>query len=92
VWPTPLEWLVLAGIGVTTQIGQVFLTKGLMIERAGRATSVGYIQICFAVIWQLLIFRQEPGLGTLLGAALIIGGTVVVSATAKPEAAPASPA
>ena len=85
VWPSALDWLLLAGIGVTTQLGQVFLTKGLMIERAGRATSVGYIQICFAVVWQLVIFGQTPGLGTLLGAALIIAGTLAVSATAKPD-------
>ena len=83
VWPSAFEWLLLAGIGVTTQIGQVFLTKGLMIERAGRATSIGYIQICFAVLWQLAIFGQEPGLGTVLGAALIIAGTLAVTATAK---------
>ena len=85
VLPSALDWLLLAGIGVTTQFGQVFLTRGLMIEGAGRATSVGYIQICFAVIWQIVIFGELPGLGTVLGAALIIGGTLAVSATAKPD-------
>jgi drug/metabolite transporter (DMT)-like permease len=90
VWPSAREWLLLVGIGVSTQIGQVFLTKSLMIERAGRATSVGYLQICFAAIWQLVVFDQSPGLGTLLGAALIIGGTLAVSATARPDA-PAAP-
>jgi len=87
IWPSALDWLLLIGIGVSTQVGQVFLTRALMIERAGRAMSVGYIQICFAVIWQLVIFGKEPALGTLLGAALIIGGTLAVSATAKPDAA-----
>jgi drug/metabolite transporter (DMT)-like permease len=88
VWPSAIDWLWLVAIGVTTQLGQVFLTMGLMIEKAGRATSVGYIQICFAVIWQLAIFGQTPGLGTVLGAALIIAGTLAVSATAKPDAPP----
>jgi drug/metabolite transporter (DMT)-like permease len=90
VWPSAQDWLWLVAIGVTTQLGQVFLTMGLAIERAGRATSVGYLQICFAVIWQLVVFGQAPGLGTLLGASLIIGGTLAVSATAK-RAAPAAP-
>jgi drug/metabolite transporter (DMT)-like permease len=90
VCPSAREWVLLVGIGVSTQIGQVFLTKSLMIERAGRATSVSYLQICFAVIWQLVVFGQSPGLGTLLGSALIIGGTLAVSATAKPGA-PAAP-
>jgi drug/metabolite transporter (DMT)-like permease len=86
VWPSAIDWLILIGIGITTQLGQVFLTMGLMIEKAGRATSVGYIQICFAVLWQLAVFGQMPGLGTLLGAALIIAGTLAVSATARPDA------
>jgi drug/metabolite transporter (DMT)-like permease len=88
VWPSATDWLLLIGIGVTTQLGQVFLTMGLMIEKAGRATSVGYLQICFAVVWQLVIFDQSPGLGTLLGAALIIAGTLAVSATAARVARP----
>lgn len=89
VWPNATEWLLLAGIGVTTQFGQVFLTKALAIERAGRAMSVGYVQICFAVGWQLLVFGHLPGLGTVLGAALVIAGTLAVSMTARPDAATA---
>ncbi len=87
-WPSAIDWLLLAGIGISTQVGQVFLTRALMIERAGRATAVGYVQIAFAVMWQLLIFGHLPALGTVLGAALVIGGTLAVSATAKPDAAP----
>jgi drug/metabolite transporter (DMT)-like permease len=88
VVPDARDWLLLLGIGIATQVGQVFLTMGLTVERAGRATSVGYIQICFALVWQLLLFDQMPALGTLAGAALIIGGTVAVSATARRDAAP----
>jgi drug/metabolite transporter (DMT)-like permease len=83
VWPEPADWLLLAGIGLSTQLGQVFLTLGLSLERAGRAMAVGYVQICFAVIWQLVIFGEQPALGTLAGAALIIAGTLAVSATAR---------
>ncbi len=87
VVPSATGWLLLAAIGVTTQLGQVFLTKGLAIEKAGRATSVGYIQICFAIVWQLVIFGEMPALGTVAGAALIIAGTLAVSATATRGAA-----
>jgi len=87
VWPSALDWLLLAGIGVSTQFGQVFLTRALAIERASRATAVGYIQICFAVMWQLIVFGQWPALGTVLGAALVIAGTLAVSMTATPAAA-----
>jgi drug/metabolite transporter (DMT)-like permease len=80
VWPTAREWLVLAGIGITTQGAQVCLTRGLTLERAGRASAVGYLQVVLAVLWGMLFFGEVPGLTTLAGAALIIVGTLLVAA------------
>jgi drug/metabolite transporter (DMT)-like permease len=87
--PSPTEWLLLVAIGVTTQIGQVFLTMGLTVERAGRATSLGYIQVVFAMLWQTVLFDQPPELASIGGAALIVFGTLAV-ASAK-AARPSSP-
>jgi drug/metabolite transporter (DMT)-like permease len=84
VWPSPLDWLLLAGIGVATQLGQVLLTMALAIEHAGRATALGYLQVCFAMVWQLVVFGQAPAAGTIAGAALIIAGTVAVARSAAP--------
>ncbi|HUE76722.1 MAG TPA: DMT family transporter, partial [Longimicrobiales bacterium] len=56
VMPTAAEWVVLGGIGVLTQFGQVLMTKGLRAEAAGRAMAVGYMQIVFAAIWGALFF------------------------------------
>lgn len=83
VWPDANQWLMLVAIGITTQIGQVFLTLGLSIERAGRAMSIGYLQICFAIVWQVLVFGKQPAAATFAGAALIIAGTLAVSATER---------
>jgi drug/metabolite transporter (DMT)-like permease len=58
-----------------------------MIERAGRATAVGYIQLCFAMFWQVIVFSQWPALGTVLGAVLVIAGTLAVSVTSERVAA-----
>jgi drug/metabolite transporter (DMT)-like permease len=79
VMPQPIDWLLLVAIGVTTQVGQVFLTKALAIERAGRATTVGYLQVLFAMIWQLIVFGIAPTGWTIAGASLIIGGTLLVA-------------
>jgi drug/metabolite transporter (DMT)-like permease len=79
VTPAPFDWLLLVAIGLATQIGQVFLTKALMIETAARATSVGYIQIAFAMIWQLTVFGMLPTVWSVVGAALIILGTAAVA-------------
>ena len=82
VMPAPIDWLLLLGIGVMTQIGQVFLTRALTIERVGRAVSAGYLQLTFAIVWQLVVFGELPTAWTLAGASLILGGTFLVAQVA----------
>ncbi|MEX0820816.1 MAG: DMT family transporter [Rhodothermales bacterium] len=79
VWPTAAEWLMLIGIGVLTQIAQIFLTNGLHKEKAGRATSVSYLQILFAALWGFLFFGEIPDGLTVLGVVLVISGVVYVA-------------
>jgi drug/metabolite transporter (DMT)-like permease len=79
VWPTGKEWLVMLGIGVSTQLGQMYITNGLRMERAGRATATGYLQIVFAALWGILFFAELPDWGTFLGAALIIASTLALA-------------
>lgn len=81
VMPTPSEMLTLLGVGLLTQAGQIALTHGLQREKAGRATTVGYLQIAFAALWGWLFFGEVPGPWSLAGAALIVVG-VVASARA----------
>jgi drug/metabolite transporter (DMT)-like permease len=76
IWPTPMEWLILLGIGVSTQAGQLSITRGLQMEPAGRATAVGYLQIVFAAVWGALFFREFPGVFGIVGAVLIAGSTL----------------
>lgn len=87
VVPGPVECLMLLGIATTTQVGQVFLTMGLSIERAGRATTINYLQVAFAMLWQLAVFGDIPTPWTIAGAGLILGGTLLVSQVA-PRPAP----
>lgn len=79
VWPTGTEWLVLVGIGLATQLGQVYLTKGLREEPAGRALAVGYLQIVFAGGWGLLFFGEVPGPLSAAGFLLIAVSTAMLA-------------
>ena len=79
-WPTPLEWLVLLGVGASTQVAQVYMTRGLQLEPAGRATAVGYLQVAFAAAWGILVFGDRPTGWTLAGAAVIVASTVWIGA------------
>jgi drug/metabolite transporter (DMT)-like permease len=81
VWVRPdwIGWVVLLGVGVTTYLGQLFLTMGLQRERAGRATSIGYLQVVFAALWGALFFGEIPDGWSVVGAALILGSTYLVA-------------
>ncbi len=79
VTPTAREWLLLLGIGVTTQTAQTFLTRGLQLERTARATTVGYLQIVFAVLWGAMILHERPSGWTWVGALVIVGSTLGVA-------------
>jgi drug/metabolite transporter (DMT)-like permease len=76
VWPTPLEWLIMACIGVATQLAQVHMTRGLVLLPAGRATMIGYIQVVLAAMWGSLVFGEVPDLLMAGGALLILAAIV----------------
>jgi drug/metabolite transporter (DMT)-like permease len=79
VWPDGVEWLLLIGLGVATQVGQVYMTRGLAVLRAGRATTISYLQVVFAMAWQLVVFDDAPSGWTLAGAGLILASTLAVA-------------
>jgi drug/metabolite transporter (DMT)-like permease len=79
VWPTPLEWLLLLGVGITAQLGQISITRGLKREPAGRATAIGYLQVVLAGVWGLIFFRDRPDLWSLMGAGVILGCTLLLA-------------
>ena len=76
VWPTAYECLLLLGVGLSTQFLQVALTKGLKLVPAGPATALLYVQVLFAAIWGLVFFEEALDALTILGAGLILAGTV----------------
>jgi len=78
-WPDAWEWLLLIGVGVTTQLAQISMTRGLQLERTARATTAGYLQVAFAVLWGAIFLGEIPDLWTLAGAATIIGSTLVLT-------------
>jgi drug/metabolite transporter (DMT)-like permease len=86
--PTALEWLVLCGVGVTTQIAQVYLTRGLQAETTVRATTTGYLQVVFAALWGALLLGEALTIWTAAGAILIVGGAIVMAVGHRAVAGP----
>ena len=81
VAPNALEWLLLVGVGVATHFGQLNLTRGLKMEKAGRAAAVCYLQIVFAATWGLMFFSEIPNILSIAGALLIMGSTFILGRT-----------
>ena len=78
VLPQGMEWVFLSGVGLAAQGGQVWVTKALKLEKAGKVMAVGYLQIVFAAVWGLLLFREVPDVWTGVGAAVIVGATYLM--------------
>ncbi len=72
VLPAGLEWLGLLFIGFFTFVAQVFLTKGLHLEKAARATNVSYLMIVFSTIFGVFLWHEIPDPWALGGMTLII--------------------
>ncbi len=79
VWPDLRQSLLLLGVGVCAQIAQIFMTRALHLERAGRITAISYMQVVFAFGWGMLLFSERPGLLAIGGAALVVGGSLMAA-------------
>ncbi|RPB24987.1 hypothetical protein L211DRAFT_836847 [Terfezia boudieri ATCC MYA-4762] len=74
-----LEWGLLFGLGISGFLLQFLLTKGLQLEKAGRAGSLVYTQMIWAVIFEWLVWGNAVSGLSLVGAALILGGAAWVN-------------
>lgn len=77
--PGPLDWFYLIGAGAATQVAQTYMTRGLQLETAARATTTGYLQVVFAGVWGAILLGERPGAWTLVGATLIVGSAITLA-------------
>jgi len=79
VWvqPEPIEWLILIGIGIATQIAQVNMTKALQMEEVGKVSIVRYLTIVYAIIIGYVFFKDDYGWITLLGISFVVFGVIL---------------
>ena len=53
------------------------------LEKTARAMSVSYLQILFAALWGFLFLSEIPNVLCILGALLVIAGTIVATGSIK---------
>ena len=77
VMPTATELFWLLGVGILTQLGQIWVTEGLRRLPAGQATTINYVQVLFAALWGWLWFNEQINGTTALGGILILTASLI---------------
>lgn len=78
-WKTPTEltdWLLLIGVGVTTQFGQVFMTKAFQDAKLSGVAIFQYIGLIYAIILGITFFGETFDWKAYLGMGLVVAGAV----------------
>ena len=83
VWQ-PVSWSdlgVFAVIGVLAASGHMLLANAFMRAEAARLAPIHYLVLVWGTLYGYLIFGDIPGLTTLIGAVLIVFGTLLTRRT-----------
>ena len=83
VLPMGTDWILIIGIGIFTQIGQLCITEGLRLLPAGQATSLNYSQVIFASLWGVLIFQETLTSSIYLGGFCVLISTIISISASK---------
>ena len=77
VWPDGMQWLWLLGTGISTQIGQFFMTRAYQEDLASRVSAVSYAGILWGAGAGLLIFDESYAILQYVGMGMVIAGVVL---------------
>jgi drug/metabolite transporter (DMT)-like permease len=77
VWPVGIDWLLLLGIGVLTQVAQYFLTKAYQSESANKVAAVSNVGIIYALLFGFFLFGEIFSIPVFTGMLLVMLGVVL---------------
>lgn len=79
--PTPIEYLMLIGVGLTTTVGQLLLTRGYQNAPAASVGIFTYTSVPFGTFLGWLVWNELLDINSLFGAVLIVIAGLVVLKT-----------
>ncbi|MBK8845184.1 MAG: DMT family transporter [Bacteroidetes bacterium] len=87
VTPTMYEVIFILGIGITTQLGQINMTRSLQNSSVTKVGIITYSGIVLALVYGFFFFNESYNLVALLGIIMIVGAMVGnVYLSKKPDA------
>jgi drug/metabolite transporter (DMT)-like permease len=72
VWPTPLEWFIIAVVGICTQIAQMCMTRAYQLEKAADVIIFKYTGIAYALLFGFVLFGETVQLMSILGMVIVV--------------------
>lgn len=90
--PTLPEWGMLIGTGLLGTLGQLWMTYAYKHDEASFVAPFAYAGVLFSFLWGIWFFAEIPGLFTLLGAGLIVGGGIGILLLKRNISVPIPPA
>ncbi|MCK5882613.1 MAG: DMT family transporter [Bacteriovoracaceae bacterium] len=79
IFPNLKEWPLLIGIGASSALAQLFLTKAYRLEKAGIVSIVSYTGIMFHILWGYLLWGETMDLYSTIGGFLIVASCLTLS-------------
>jgi drug/metabolite transporter (DMT)-like permease len=78
-WETPqgIDWFWLLMTGVFAQLGQVFMTRSLHLEKANIVSSMAYLGIVFGLGFGYFMFDEALTVMAFVGIALVLFGVLM---------------
>ncbi len=87
VWPTLIDFLMMAACGVIAAVGMVLLSQAYRLAPANRVATYEYTGLLWTPLWGFLFFAEVPRSSTIVGALLIVGaGLVALNLRSEPVA------
>ncbi len=84
VWPSPLTWLYLMGVGVGSFYGQLWMTMSLQRAPATLVSPFFYVSPLLSFIYGMIFFKDPLTLASLIGGVLIlISGCLITFSESK---------
>ncbi|KAG7384913.1 hypothetical protein PHYPSEUDO_002134 [Phytophthora pseudosyringae] len=76
---TFLLWRAIVGTGIVTFGGQMFLTRGFQLEKAGVAAVMRYLDVVFVFIWDSFILGEHINHWSVVGALIILTCAMIIA-------------
>ena len=92
VQPTGAQWAVLAALGLSMALAQTCFINAMARADASFVAPFSYGTLIFAALYDVVFYKVIPDAVTLIGAAIIISGAILLAArearAKKPQTAP----